>query len=82
MLLLWVILFGFVSNSFASKYGIHHLFLAPEYLNTVSFWSYAIVGFSIGGFVMTFNISSYIINSRRFPFISALKKPFVKFLSL
>jgi hypothetical protein len=79
LLLLWVILFGFVSNSFASKYGIHHLFLAPEYLNTVSFWSYAIVGFSIGGFVMTFNISSYIINSRRFPFISALKKPFVKF---
>ncbi|MDB4534438.1 patatin-like phospholipase family protein [Vicingaceae bacterium] len=79
LLLLWLILFGFVSNSFASKYGIHHLFLAPEYLNTVSFWSYAIVGFSIGGFVMTFNISSYIINSRRFPFISALKKPFVKF---
>ncbi len=79
LLLLWVILFGFVSKGLASKYGIHHLFLAPEYLNTVSFWSYAIVGFAIGGFVMTFNISSYIINSRRFPFIAALKKPFVKF---
>jgi hypothetical protein len=79
LLILWVILFGFVSKGIASKYGIHHLFLAPEYLDTVSFWSYGIVGFSIGGFVMTFNISSYIINSRRFPFIAALKKPFVKF---
>ena len=37
LLLLWIILFGFVSKSIASKYGIHHLFLAPEYLNTVSF---------------------------------------------
>ena len=79
LLILWLILFGFVSKGLASKYGIHHLFLAPEYLNHVSFWSYAIVGLAIGGFVMTFNISSYIINSRRFPFIAALKKPFVKF---
>ncbi len=79
LLLLWIILFGFVSKSIASKYGIHYLFLAPEYLNTVSFWSYFIMGFAIGGFVMTFNISSYIINSKRFPFISALKQPFVKF---
>jgi hypothetical protein len=79
LLLLWVVLFGFVSKGIASKYGIHHLFLAPEYLNTISFWSYAIVGFTIGGFVMTFNISSYIINSKRFPFIAALKKPFIKF---
>ncbi len=79
LLLLWIILFGFVSKSIASKYGIHNLFLAPEYLNTVSFWSYCIMGFAIGGFVMTFNISSYIINSKRFPFIAALKRPFVKF---
>jgi len=79
LLLLWIILFGFVSKSIASKYGIHHLFLAPEYLNTVSFWSYCIMGFAIGGFVMTFNISSYIINSKRFPFVAALKRPFVRF---
>jgi hypothetical protein len=79
LLLLWIILFGFVSKSIAGKYGIHYLFLAPEYLGYVSFWSYAIVGFAIGGFVMTFNISSYIINSKRFPFIAALKRPFVKF---
>jgi len=79
LLLLWIILFGFVSKSIAGKYGIYSLFLAPEYLHTVSIWSYAIVGFAIGGFVMVFNISCYIINSKRFPFIAALKRPFVRF---
>ncbi len=79
LLLLWIILFGFVSKTIASKYGIPYLFLAPEYLHTVSFWSYCIMGFSLGGFVMVYNISSYIINSKRFPFIATLKRPFVKF---
>ena len=79
LLLIWIILFGFVSKSIAGKYGIYSLFLAPEYLHTVSIWSYAIMGFAIGGFVMVFNISCYIINSKRFPFIAALKRPFVRF---
>lgn len=79
LILLWLLLFGLLSNTFAGKFGISFLFLAPEYLNSVSFWSYFIMGFAIGGFVMTFNISSYIINSKRFPFIAALKNPFVKF---
>ncbi len=79
LLLLWVVLFGFVGKHIANKYGIPYLFLAPEYLSEVSFWSYCIVGFAVGGFVMTFNISSYIINSKRFPFVATLKNPFVKF---
>lgn len=79
LLLLWIFLFGIVGKAFAKKYGIPYLFLAPEYLDNVSFWSYCIVGFAVGGFVMTFNISSYIINSKRFPFIATLKRPFVKF---
>lgn len=79
LLLLWIILFGFAGKTIALKYGIPYLFLAPEYLDVVSFWSYFIMGFSIGGFVMVYNISSYIINSKRFPFIATLKRPFVKF---
>ena len=79
LLILWLILFGFVSKSLASKYGIYYLFLAPEYLGSVSFWSYFIMGFAIGTFVMTFNISSYIMNSKYFPFIAALKRPFLRF---
>lgn len=77
LLLFWIILFSIVSESFANKYGIPYLFLAPEYLNTISFWSYMIMGFSIGGFVMTYNITGYIINSGRFQFIASLRRPFV-----
>jgi len=77
LLLFWIILFSIVSESFANKYGIPYLFLAPEYLNTISFWSYMIMGFSIGGFVMTYNITGYIINSGRFRFIASLRRPFV-----
>ena len=79
LLFFWVVIFGIVSESIAAKYGIPYLFLAPEYLGELSFWSYAIMGFSIGGFVMTFNITSYVVNSMRFPFIAALRNPFVRY---
>lgn len=77
LLIFWLLFFGIVNESIAKKYGIPYLFLAPEYLDEISFWSYAIMGFSIGGFVMAFNITSYIINSGRFQFIAALRRPFV-----
>lgn len=79
VLLFWVILFGIVGENLFVKYGIPYLFLAPEYLNEVSFWSYFIMGFSIGGFVMAFNVTGYIINSNKFPFIATLKYPFLKY---
>ena len=79
LLIFWFILFGIIGELFLNKYGFPYLFLAPEYLGTISFWSYCIMGFSIGGFVMSFNITSYIINSLRFPFIAALKRPFLRY---
>ncbi len=79
VLLFWIILFGIVSENLFVKYGIPYLFLAPEYLNEVSFWSYLIMGFSVGGFVMAFNITGYVINSNKFPFIATLKYPFLKY---
>lgn len=79
ILILWIILFGVVNQSMFVKYGISNLFLAPEYLNELSIWAYIILGFSIGGFVMAFNITGYVINSSKFPFIAALKYPFTKY---
>lgn len=79
LLFFWIILFGITGEYFVNKYGIPYLFLAPEYLGTISFWSYFIMGISIGGFVMSFNISSYILNSLRFPFIAALRRPFLRY---
>jgi len=79
LLIFWILLFGFVTRSIGDTYGVPDLFLYPEYLGKVNIWSYIILGFSCGGFIMAFNISSYIINGFRFPFLATLSKPFVKY---
>lgn len=72
-------LFGFVTNTLGTKYGIHYLFLYPEYLDQVNAWSFAIFGFSVGGFISAFNVYSYIRNGTDFPFIVTLSRPFYKY---
>ncbi len=79
VLLFWLILFAYVTGNLAYNYGIPHLLLYPEYLGEVNFLSHAILGFSCGVFIMAYNISTYIINGRRFPFIATLSRPFLKF---
>lgn len=79
LLLFWVVILGFITNRFATAFGVPFLFLYPEYMGDVSVWSYGIIGFSFGGFIMAFNISSYIVNSHRFPFLATLERPFMKF---
>src|SRR5688572_21918400 len=75
LLLFWLIMFGFITKSLAARYGVPYLFLNPEYLDEVSFFSYLLVGLTCGGFIMAFNISSYIMNSFRFPFLATLSYP-------
>lgn len=79
LLIFWIFLFLALFQLVGEKYGIPYLFLAPEYLGEVSIWSYAIFGFALGGFVMAFNIASYIMNGFRFPFLATLSKPFLKY---
>lgn len=79
LLIYWLILFGWVTNSFSKTFGIPYLFLDPEYMGTVGFTSFFIIGFTTGCFIMVFNISSYIMNGFRFPFIATLSRPFLKY---
>lgn len=79
LLIIWLIILGFVSNRLGVGLGISYLFIVPEYLGNVSAYSYALVGFSFGGFITAFNVSSYVINSHRFTFLATLKKPFSKY---
>lgn len=78
-LLYWVVLFGLIAQQFANKYGIPQLLLFPEYLGKVSMLSHVILGLACGSFIMAFNMSSYIMNGFRFPFIATLAKPFLKY---
>ncbi len=75
----WLVLFGFVTGWLSPRFGIPYLFLDPEYIGAVGFQSFIIMGFATGCFIMVYNISSYIINGFRFPFIATLSRPFMKF---
>ncbi|MFM7023944.1 MAG: patatin-like phospholipase family protein [Flavobacteriales bacterium] len=79
IIMFWLVILGFITGNIASNYGIQHLFLSPEYLHHVSLFAYFIMGFSYGGFVMAFNISSYIMNGHRFAFLATLSRPFIKY---
>jgi hypothetical protein len=79
LLLTWLVLFGYVTESLGVKYGVPNLFLYPEYFGRVNFLSYAILGFAVGGFITAFNLYSYTMHGYRFPFILTIARPFLKF---
>lgn len=79
LLVFWVVLFGFVTNNISVKFGVPNLILYPEYLGTSGVWAFGILGFSLGGFIMAFNIYSYILHAFRFPFLATVARPFAKF---
>ena len=79
LLLFWFILFAVVNSSFMNTFGADSLFLAPEYLDNVNSISAALVGASIGMFIMSWNISTFILFSKHFRFLSATTNPFLKY---
>lgn len=79
LLFFWLFVFGMITNNVAPRYGVAYLFWAPEYFDKISFASYFITGFACGGFIMAYNIASYIKNGFRFPFLATLRNPFMKY---
>jgi hypothetical protein len=79
LLLFWVILFTTVGGTFMNTYGADSLFLAPEYLGEVSPASAAIMGFAVGVFIMSWNITTFILFSRHFRFLATTSNPFLKY---
>lgn len=79
LLTFWLILFALITRTMGLKYGIPYLFLFPEYLGRVDFLSHIVVGLTTGAFIMSFNLSSYVVNGFRFPFLATLNRPFIKY---
>jgi len=73
------ILFSTVGGKFMHAFGADSLYLAPEYLGNVNSISMAIVGMSVGMFIMSWNISTFILFSRHFQFLAATTNPFLKY---
>ena len=79
LLIFWYILFATVSGHFLQPYGANSLYLAPEYLSNVNALSMAMVGFSVGVFIMSWNITSFILHTRHIKFLATTAQPFLKF---
>lgn len=79
LLLCWFFLFATVTGGFGRVFGIPYLFLDAEYIKEVNFWSFFIIGVSLGGFIMAFHITSYIMDGPKFSFLGLLTRPFTRF---
>ncbi len=79
LLVVWFIIIAAFSGGLGRVYGIHYLFLDPEYMGSVGFWSFFFVGVGFGNLTMAWQITCYILDSHRFRFIGILERPFTKF---
>lgn len=79
LLLFWYILFAAVAGSFMKTYGANALFLAPEYYEKVTAFSTAIVGFAVGVFIMSWNITTFILHTKQIKFLATTAQPFLKY---
>ncbi len=78
-LLFWYILFATVAGDFMHTFGANSLFLAPEYFGEVSLLSTSIVGFTLGVFIMSWNITTFILHSKNLKFLATTAQPFLKY---
>jgi hypothetical protein len=79
LLIFWLILFSTIHGGFMHSVGADALFLAPEYLDQVNALSGAIVGAAAGAFIMSWNVTTFILFSRHFRFLATTTRPFLKF---
>lgn len=79
LLVFWIVLFSTIDGHFAKTFGAVSLFLAPEYLGAVSFYSTFILGAAYGVFIMAWNITTFILHSKRFMFLATTNHPFEKY---
>jgi hypothetical protein len=79
LLVFWFILFSAVGGGFMKAYGVNSLYLSPEYLGEVNAISAGIVGMSIAVFIMSWNITTFILFCRHFKFLATTTRPFLKY---
>ena len=77
LLLFWLILLLTLTGNFASHFGASSLFLAPEYLGRISFASMLLMGCAMCVFIMTWHITTFIIHSKRMPYMGATRHAFM-----
>lgn len=79
LLIFWYLLFSTISSNFLKSFGADALFFSPEYLGNVNIIAAIIVGTAMGVYIMSWNITTFILHSKRFKFLAATSNPFLKY---
>jgi Patatin-like phospholipase len=79
LLVFWYLLVSTINSGFMKTFGADALFFAPEYLGNVNALGAAIVGVAIGVFIMSWNVTTFILHSKRCKFLATTSKPFLKY---
>jgi len=77
---MWIFVVLLLTGTIADLYGVKYLFLSPEYMDEVGFKSFFLLGAAFGGFFMTWNLTTYLLDAHHFPFLASMKRPFTKFI--
>lgn len=79
LLIFWYMIFAVAQGSFMKSFGADALFFLPEYLGTVNFLGALITGIALGVFIMSWNITTFILHSKRLKFLATTSAPFLKY---
>lgn len=79
LLIFWILLFATVSGGFLRNFGADSLFLSPEYLGSVNVMGTVITGMAFGVFVMSWNVTTFILHTKRFHFLATNTQPFLRY---
>lgn len=79
LLIFWLLLGSIIDSEFMKGFGADALFFVPEYMNNVNALSAGLVGVAMGVFFMSWNITTFILHTKRFKFLAAASKPFLKY---
>lgn len=79
LLLFWYLLASTINSGFMKSYGADALFFSPEYLGNINIWGALITGVALGVFIMSWNVTTFILHSKRFKFLATTTHPFLKY---
>lgn len=79
ILLSWVLLFSTINGGFLKSFGADALYGMPEYMGQTNMLSGALLGVAMGVFFMSWNITTFILHTRRVKFLASSAHPFLKY---
>lgn len=75
----WGFVASTINSGFLKGFGADALFFSPDYLGSVNSLGAAVVGVALGVFFMSWNITTFILHSKRCKFLATTTKPFLKY---